>query len=159
MELNALKPTPGSKRARKRVCRGVGSGTPVVFLHGNVVTAEDFELSGLLDLALHPKFAQNGLVYLAYNTSRPAPATPGAAPAPPAPPGARGGGPASVYSTALARGRFDGKALVDVKEIFVAEPFVALSGGDRANLRFARNTRRRLTRSAWFNRCASKGCG
>src|ERR1700751_439157 len=28
-----------------------GGGRPVVFLHGNVVTAEDFELSGLLDLA------------------------------------------------------------------------------------------------------------
>src|SRR5678815_1374770 len=42
--------------------------------------------SGLLDIALHPKFAQNGLVYLAYNTSKPAPPTPGAAPAPPAQP-------------------------------------------------------------------------
>ena len=28
-----------------------GGGPPVVFLHGNVVTAEDFDLSGLLDLA------------------------------------------------------------------------------------------------------------
>jgi pimeloyl-ACP methyl ester carboxylesterase len=28
-----------------------GGGRPVVFLHGNVVTAEDFDLSGLLDLA------------------------------------------------------------------------------------------------------------
>src|SRR5712671_3654678 len=28
-----------------------GRGRPVVLLHGNVVTAEDFELSGLLDLA------------------------------------------------------------------------------------------------------------
>jgi len=93
--------------------------------------------SGLLDIALHPKFAQNGLVYLAYNTSKPAPPTPGAAPAPPAQPGARGAGPASVYSTALARGRFDGKALVDVKEIFVAEPFMALSGGDASRLLFA----------------------
>jgi glucose/arabinose dehydrogenase len=91
--------------------------------------------SGLLDIALHPKFAQNGLVYLAYNTSKPAPTTPGATPAPPA--GGRGGGPASVYSTGLARGRFDGKALVDVKEIFVAEPFVALSGGDASRLLFA----------------------
>jgi large subunit ribosomal protein L15 len=27
MELNTLKPAPGSKRARKRVCRGIGSGT------------------------------------------------------------------------------------------------------------------------------------
>jgi len=26
MELNTLKPAPGSKRARKRVCRGIGSG-------------------------------------------------------------------------------------------------------------------------------------
>jgi glucose/arabinose dehydrogenase len=73
--------------------------------------------SGLLDIALHPKFAQNGLVYLAYNTSKP--------------------GPPVTYSTGLARGRFDGKALVDVKEIFVAEPFVALSGGDASRLVFA----------------------
>lgn len=92
--------------------------------------------SGLLDIALHPKFAENRWVYLAYNTSKPAPApAPGAAA--PAPAG-RGGAP-QVYSTALARGRFDGKALVDVKEIFVAEPFVALSGGDASRLVFGRD--------------------
>jgi aldose sugar dehydrogenase len=90
--------------------------------------------SGLLDIALHPKFATNGLVYLAYNVSKPAP---NAGAAPPAPAGGRGGGPPSVYSTALARGRFDGKALVDVKEIFVAEPWMALSGGDASRLLFA----------------------
>src|SRR4029453_9396419 len=28
--------------------------------------------SGLLDIALHPKFATNGLVYMAYNVSKPA---------------------------------------------------------------------------------------
>ena len=77
--------------------------------------------SGLLDIALHPKFATNGLVYLAYNTSKPKPA------------GATG----SVYSTALARGHFDGKALVDVKEIFVAEPWADLSGGDASRILFA----------------------
>jgi pimeloyl-ACP methyl ester carboxylesterase len=33
-----------------------GGGRPVVFLHGNVVTAEDFELSGLLDLAAERQF-------------------------------------------------------------------------------------------------------
>jgi aldose sugar dehydrogenase len=86
--------------------------------------------SGLLDVAIHPNFATNGFVYLAYNVSKPAPA--GTAPAA----GGRGG-PPSVYSTALARGRFDGKALVDVKEIFVAEPFTALSGGDASRLLFA----------------------
>src|SRR6476646_8383674 len=45
--------------------------------------------SGLLDIALHPKFATNGLVYLAYNVSKPAPAS--AAPAAPAAPAGRGG--------------------------------------------------------------------
>src|SRR6476660_5988437 len=46
--------------------------------------------SGLLDIALHPKFATNQLVYLAYNVSKP-----------------KADGKGSVYSTALARGRFD----------------------------------------------------
>jgi aldose sugar dehydrogenase len=92
--------------------------------------------SGLLDIALHPKFATNGLVYMVYNTSKPAVAPTGEAPAAPPARGGRGG-PASVYSTGLARGRFDGKALVDVKEIFVAEPYMALSGGDASRLVFA----------------------
>jgi len=91
--------------------------------------------SGLLDIALHPKFATNGLVYMAYNVSKPA--TPAAALAAAPAPGGRGGGTPMVYSTALARGRFDGKALVDVKEIFVAEPWMALSGGDASRLLFA----------------------
>jgi glucose/arabinose dehydrogenase len=77
--------------------------------------------SGLLDIALHPKFSTNGLVYLAYNTSKPKP----------------GGATGSVYSTALARGRFDGKALLDLKEIFVAEPWADLSGGDASRILFA----------------------
>ena len=93
--------------------------------------------SGLLDIALHPKFATNGLVYMAYNTSKPAVAPTGQAPAAPPAAGGRGGGPASVYSTGLARGRFDGKALVDVQQIFVAEPYMALSGGDASRLLFA----------------------
>src|SRR5215510_7548680 len=93
--------------------------------------------SGLLDIALHPKFATNGLVYLSYNISRPAPAATAAPAAPAGAGGGRGGGPPSVYTTALARGRFDGKALVDVKEIFVAEPWAALSGGDAARILFA----------------------
>src|SRR6266704_4168489 len=35
MELNTLKPAPGSKRARKRVCRGIGSGTGKTGGRGN----------------------------------------------------------------------------------------------------------------------------
>src|SRR6266568_1290658 len=35
MELNTLKPASGSKRARKRVCRGIGSGTGKTGGRGN----------------------------------------------------------------------------------------------------------------------------
>jgi glucose/arabinose dehydrogenase len=53
---------------------------------------------GLLEVAIHPKFADNQFVYLTYSKS-----------------GEQGN------TTALARGRFDGKALVDVRDIFVAD--------------------------------------
>ena len=55
-------------------------------------------LVGLMDIALHPKFAENGLVYLSYAKAN----------------------DAGLATTALARGRFDDHALVDVKDIFIA---------------------------------------
>jgi glucose/arabinose dehydrogenase len=55
-------------------------------------------LGGLHDIALHPKFAENGLIYLAYAKAL----------------------DANLSTTALARGRLKGNALEDVKEIFVA---------------------------------------
>jgi aldose sugar dehydrogenase len=55
-------------------------------------------LSGLLDVVLHPKFAENRLIYLAYSKA----------------------GENTLSTTALAQGRFDGAALTDVKDIFVA---------------------------------------
>jgi glucose/arabinose dehydrogenase len=75
--------------------------------------------SGLLDLALDPQYIKNNLVYLAYNKRAPKPdGTPG-------------------FTTAVSRGRFDGKALVEVREIFVAQPAASLSGGDASRLAFA----------------------
>lgn len=53
---------------------------------------------GLLDIALHPKFAENNLIYLSYSK-----------------PGEKGA------TTALFRARFDGKQLADGKDIFVAD--------------------------------------
>ena len=53
---------------------------------------------GLLEVAVHPKFAENQWVYLTYSK-----------------PGEKGN------TTALARGRFDGKALTDVRDIFIAD--------------------------------------
>ena len=65
------------------------SGVPVV---------SDKRLAGLMDIALHPQFATNHLVYLTY--SKPDPNT---------------------YKTALARGRLEGNELVDVQELFASE--------------------------------------
>ena len=56
-------------------------------------------LGGLLDVLPHPNFAQNGLIYLTYAK----------------------GGEGNSATTALSRGRLDGKALKDVEELFVAE--------------------------------------
>src|SRR5262245_45818015 len=56
------------------------------------------QLSGLMDIALHPRFSDNKLVYLTYTK-----------------PLEKG------VTTALARGRFDGHALLDVRDIFVAD--------------------------------------
>lgn len=67
---------------------------------------------GLLDVALHPKFSENGLVYLSY-----------------AEPGEGGQG------TAAARGRLEGNALKDVEVIFRQKP--KLSGGVHFGSRLA----------------------
>ena len=65
------------------------AGTPEVFAVGQ---------GGLLEVAVHPQFAQNQFVYLTYSK-----------------------GKEKEGTTALARGRFDGKALVDVKDILVTD--------------------------------------
>jgi aldose sugar dehydrogenase len=57
-------------------------------------------LAGLLDVALHPRFDMNKFVYLSYNQSN-----------------------AKGVTTALARGRLEGNALVDVRDIFVADAY------------------------------------
>jgi glucose/arabinose dehydrogenase len=56
---------------------------------------------GLMDIALHPRFSENKLVYFTYTKPL-------------------DGGKRS--SNAVARGRWDGKALTDVRDIFVADP-------------------------------------
>jgi aldose sugar dehydrogenase len=74
-------------------------------------------LSGLMDVVLHPRFAENRLVYLTYNKGR-----------------ADG-----MLATVLARGRLDGMALVDVKDLFVAEPWWDGAGGSASRLVFGRD--------------------
>jgi len=75
-------------------------GVPEVFTEAR--------LAGLMDIALHPQFADNGFVYLTYTK----PSEP-------------------RRTVALARGRFDGSALRDVRDIFVADPWGGAVAGSR----------------------------
>jgi glucose/arabinose dehydrogenase len=68
-------------------------------------------LAGLLDIALHPKFAANRLIYFSYVKD-----------------GDKGA------TTAVARARLDGMALTNVQDIFVAESW--MKGNDLADGRF-----------------------
>lgn len=108
---------------------------------GGLPAVQAAGLAGLMDIALHPRFAENQLIYFTYHKPAAtatvaalpaigpcapaqdgrggnAPGGPAAAAAPPAGRGG-GGGPATIT---LARGRWDGNALVDVKDIFSAIP-------------------------------------
>jgi aldose sugar dehydrogenase len=67
-------------------------------------------LSGLMDIALHPRFAENKFVYFTYH--KPNPAAAGAAAGPQGPP---------PRLAALARGTWDGTSLTNVKDLFVAD--------------------------------------
>jgi glucose/arabinose dehydrogenase len=75
-------------------------------------------LSGLMEVLAHPNFAQNHYVYLTYtkNISQEGP----------------------VVATTLARGRLEGKALVDVKEILVCDTWMG-DGGSGARLAWGRD--------------------
>ena len=65
-----------------------------------------FRTGGLQEIALHPKFATNGLIYFTYNKAGEVSAT----------------NPQQRQSAiTLARGKFDGKALTDVRDLFVAD--------------------------------------
>jgi len=61
-------------------------------------------LAGLMDIALHPQFAQNKLVYFTYHK----------------PAGANGAVGNNAGFITLARGRWEGNSLTDVRDIFTA---------------------------------------
>jgi glucose/arabinose dehydrogenase len=84
------------------------TGVPAVRLIGN---------SGLMDVALHPKFAENKLVYLTYNKP----------------------GPNKTIATALARGRLENGALMDVRDIFVADWLPEDANGYNSRMVFGRD--------------------
>ena len=67
------------------------AGTPQVFSRGT--------MAGLMDIALHPDFAQNKWIYISYHK----PLAPG------------------VAANSVLRGTWDGKALTDVRDVFVSD--------------------------------------
>jgi aldose sugar dehydrogenase len=78
-------------------------------------------LAGLMGIALHPQFADNKFVYLAY--SKPV-----------------GNSEKGVnVATALARGRFDGSTLTDVRDLLVTNAVSVTPVGAASNIIFARN--------------------
>jgi glucose/arabinose dehydrogenase len=83
------------------------SGVPAVRTIGN---------SGLMDVALHPKFAENRLVYFTYNK-----------------PGAN-----KQIATVVARGRLENGALAEVRDIFVADWLPEEANGYNARIVFDR---------------------
>jgi glucose/arabinose dehydrogenase len=74
-------------------------------------------LSGLMDIALHPRFAENHFVYLTYNKGR----------------------EDGLMATVLARARFDGKALTELRDLYVAEPWWDGAGGSASRIVFGRD--------------------
>jgi glucose/arabinose dehydrogenase len=83
------------------------SGVPAVRTIGN---------SGLMDVALHPKFAENRLVYFTYNK-----------------PGAN-----KQIATVVARGRLENGALAEVRDIFVADWLPEEANGYNSRIVFDR---------------------
>jgi aldose sugar dehydrogenase len=85
-----------TERAGKlRIVRdGVLNPQPI----SGVPAVSNARLAGLMDIALHPQFATNRLVYLTYSKPEP-----------------------KMFRTALARGRLEGNSLTDVRELFQSE--------------------------------------
>ena len=74
-------------------------------------------LGGLMDVVLHPRFAENHLVYLTY--SKP--------------------GDKDLIATAVGRGTWDGSTLTNFKELFVVEPWWDGQGGAASRIAFGRD--------------------
>ncbi len=79
-----------------------------------------FRGGGLQEVAIHPKYAENNLVYFTYNKA-----------------GAEGPKPGQRQAAiTLARGRFDGKSLRDVKELWMGD---WRTGGSGSRLAFGQD--------------------
>jgi glucose/arabinose dehydrogenase len=102
------------RSGRLRIIRnGVLDSQPVA----GVPQSKMQRLGGLMDVVLHPRFAENRFVYLTY--SKP--------------------GDKDLIATALGRGTWDGSALTNFQELFVVEPWWDGQGGAASRIAFGRD--------------------
>lgn len=87
------------------------SGVPAVVAEGQ---------GGLLDVELHPQFAQNNLIYLSYSIGKKE-------------------GDKVLTSTAISRARLEGNQLLDEKMIFDAQPYFTTRHHYGSRLEFGRD--------------------
>jgi glucose/arabinose dehydrogenase len=108
--------TEQSRNTLRIVRNGVLDPTPITGLPPGI-TSDRRDTAGV-DVALHPRFAENHLVYVAYWKPKP--------------------DNANLRTAVLVRGRFDGgSSLADVREIFVSNSWT--DGPSAARIAFARD--------------------
>jgi aldose sugar dehydrogenase len=136
---DALVTERGAKLRIVHNATGAGGAQPTV--DPEAVTGlpafPSFRTGGLQEVVLHPKFATNQLVYFTYNKA-----------------GAAGENPNQRQSAVtLARGRFDGKALTNVEELFTGDWNNGASG---SRLAFGGNGMLYMTTGAPFDEKAQR---
>ena len=94
-------------------------------------------LSGLMEVLPHPNFAQNHFVYLTYTKDVPE----------------KGEG---QVATTLARGRLEGRQLVDVKDILICDPWAG-DGGSGSRLAWGKDGMLYMTTGASNGNAAQEG--
>lgn len=100
------------------------AGVPKVFTRG---------LSGLMDVALHPRFAENKLIYFTYTKEM----------------------PGNMVATALGRAKLDGSSLADVRELLVSDAWDG-TGGSGSRIAFGRDGMLYMTLGASNNGLAQR---
>jgi len=91
-------------------------------------------LSGLMEVLPHPNFAQNHIIYLTYTKDV---------------------GP-DLVATTLARGRLEGRQLMDVKDILICDPWAG-DGGSGSRLAWGRDGMLYMTTGASNGNAAQEG--
>ena len=99
-----------------------------------VPAVHSVRLSGLMEVLPHPNFAQNQIVYLTYTKDV---------------------GP-DLVATTLARGRLQGKQLVEVKDVVVCDPWAG-DGGSGSRLAWGRDGMLYMTTGASNGNAAQEG--